>query len=309
MAKIAAALDQALRRREQSGEAGRTTSRVLASGDGWRIADVLCTSGQADRAYEEQHSQFAIALVVAGSFEHRTADGRAVMTPGSTMLGNAGACFECGHAHGRGDRCIAFWYSPAFVERIAEAVPNTRTRFIVPVLPPLPETTRLAAMASAAVLGADGISWNELAVDVASSVLQLASGSSTVPVRQQRQSEARISDAARFIEEHLELPLTLDRLAAGAELSPFHFLRTFEAVVGVTPHQYVRRSRLRLAASRLLFERGRIIDIALDSGFADVSNFNRSFRSEFGETPRQFRSSARNMSARKRWRHVDRRAR
>jgi len=48
---------------------------------------------------------------------------------------------------------------------------------------------------------------------------------------------------------------------------------------------YVRRARLREAASRLAAEREKVLDIAYDCGFGDVSNFNRSFRGEFGVNP------------------------
>ena len=93
----------------------------------------------------------------------------------------------------------------------------------------------------------------------------------------------------RTIELRVAEELTLDRLARDAGLSPFHFLRVFERLTGVTPHQYVRRARLRGAATRLAVERAPILDIALDSGFGDVSNFNHAFRVEFGVSPRAFR--------------------
>src|SRR5215510_7574977 len=50
-------------------------------------------------------------------------------------------------------------------------------------------------------------------------------------------------------------------LAGTAKLSPFHFLRTFEDLTGVTPHQFVMRTRLRRAAMRLVMEPARILDI------------------------------------------------
>jgi AraC-like DNA-binding protein len=49
------------------------------------------------------------------------------------------------------------------------------------------------------------------------------------------------------------------------------------------------RTRLRAAATRLASETARILDVALDAGFGDVSNFNRAFRAEFGVSPREFR--------------------
>ena len=85
----------------------------------------------------------------------------------------------------------------------------------------------------------------------------------------------------------------LGTLAHEARLSPYHFLRTFEHLTGLTPHQYVRRARLREAATQLLTESGKVLDVALDCGFGDVSNFNRAFRAEFGVSPRVFRHASR----------------
>ena len=78
-------------------------------------------------------------------------------------------------------------------------------------------------------------------------------------------------------------------LARMANLSPYHFLRIFECLTGVTPHQFILRARLRAAATRLVEEPHKILDIALDCGFGDVSNFNRAFRTEFGMSPRRYR--------------------
>jgi AraC family transcriptional regulator len=85
--------------------------------------------------------------------------------------------------------------------------------------------------------------------------------------------------------------LTLETLATESGLSPYHFLRTFERLTGVTPHQYVLRARLRKAALRLADGAERITDVAFDCGFGDISNFNRAFRGEFGVSPRAFRLS------------------
>ena len=83
-------------------------------------------------------------------------------------------------------------------------------------------------------------------------------------------------------------------MAREAGLSPYHFLRTFERLTGVTPHQYVLRARACVKRPRgWLTEPGKVLDVALDCGFGDVSNFNRAFRAEFGVSPRMFRAHLR----------------
>ena len=81
-------------------------------------------------------------------------------------------------------------------------------------------------------------------------------------------------------------------LARRSGISPYHFVRVFRSVTGATPHQWLLRARLRSAAQQLAATRARVTDIALDVGFEDLSNFVRSFRAEFGVSPRQYRLAA-----------------
>ncbi len=291
MAKIAVELERALARRAVNGAPGRATARRLAQGDGWTVSDVICTSSRHDRPFEERHSVVSIAIVAAGSFQYRSAAGRELMTPGSLLLGAAGQCFECGHEHGAGDRCLAFGYSPDYFERLVSdaGICGAKADFRVPRLPPLRALSPLVARACAGVAGSMDVSWEELGVRLAVQTLQLAGGivrdSSGAPPS----AIARVTRSVRMIERRPDAALGLGALAREAGLSPYHFLRTFERLTGVTPHQYILRARLREAAMRLAAEPARVLDIALDCGFGDVSNFNRAFRAEFGVTPRVYR--------------------
>jgi AraC family transcriptional regulator len=83
--------------------------------------------------------------------------------------------------------------------------------------------------------------------------------------------------------------MTLGDLAREAAMSPYHFLRVFRQVIGTTPYQYVLRTRLHRAAQRLRLTDEPILRVALDSGFADLSTFNRRFRRLIGATPSAFR--------------------
>src|SRR5262245_42696913 len=97
-------VDEAVAHRTTHGGPTRLLTRPLAAGAGWSADDVVCTAGRQDRPFEERRPHVAIALVVAGSFQYRTPAGRALMTPGSALLGNPGEPFECSHDHGSGDR-------------------------------------------------------------------------------------------------------------------------------------------------------------------------------------------------------------
>jgi AraC family transcriptional regulator len=294
LAKIAVELEQALARRAVTGAPGHTTARRLAEGDGWTVADVVCTSGPQDRPFEEQHTNVSIAMVLAGSFQYRRAPGCELMTPGSLLLGSTGQCFECRHEHGYGDRCLAFSYTPDYFERLAfdAQTRSEHSDFRVLRLPPLRALSPLVARASAALAEPDAVPWEELSLEVAARTVQLASGVSHPVSDAPPSTVARVTRAVRMIERNPHAKLTLASLARQAGLSPYHFLRTFQQLTGLTPHQYILRARLREAAMRLVAEPEKVLDIALDCGFGDVSNFNRAFRSEFGVSPRAFRRKA-----------------
>jgi AraC-like DNA-binding protein len=287
LAKIAVDLERAVARRKEQGTPGKATPLVIARGDGWTVADVMCTSGPDDAIFEEQHSHYTIAMVIAGSFQYRSALGDAVMAPGGLMLGNHGQCFECRHEHGEGDRCVSFWYTPELFEQLADDAGRRELNFTTcrvtagPTLSPL-----LAAAAWGATRGAD-VGWEEIAIALAVPTSQLASGAAAPA--SPATAEARVTRIVRAIDAQPDADLSLPTLAKHAGLSRYHFLRTFERVLGVTPHQYVLRSRLRAAAWRLVSGRDSVLDVALDCGFGDVSNFNRAFRREFGVSPQQYR--------------------
>ena len=291
MVKLAAEVDRAVARRALYGTPGVPTGRLLARGDGWAVDDVVCTSGPTDRPFEEQHERIAVAIVAAGTFQYRSTTGRVLMTPGSLLLGNAGDGFECGHEHGSGDRCIAFRFAPEYFERIAidAGASGAALKFKVPMLPPTGASSATIAQACAALSGSSELEWEEIGVRLAARVARHTGEVLRTPVDVSSRAAARVTRIVRAIEREPTARLTLRRMAAVAGLSPYHFLRTFEQVTGVTPHQYVRRTRLREAAMRLALTPARIIEIAFDSGFGDVSNFNRAFRAEFGVSPRLYR--------------------
>jgi len=257
---------------------------MLASGDGWSVAEVVCTLGPRDRPFEERHSSVSIAIVTGGTFQYRSRAGCETLTPGSLMLGSVGQEFECGHEHGTGDRCIAFSYSSEFFDRL-ETVPS----FHAARIPPIRTLSPLIARASAALAGRSDSSWEELCIELAAKASQLDRGLSREAAGAGAGPTARVTRIVRAVERDPDGCSDLGALAREARLSPYHFLRIFQSVTGVTPHQYILRLRLQRAAIRLRIEPTKVVDVALESGFGDISNFNRSFRAEFGVSPRAWR--------------------
>ena len=109
------------------------------------------------------------------------------------------------------------------------------------------------------------------------------------PARPRPSDARRVADIARTIESRLAGDLSLSRLAGEVGLSPYHFLRVFKQVLGVTPHQWLMARRLAAAARSLTETDSPVTEVALDAGFADLSNFNAAFRRTFGVTPTEHR--------------------
>lgn len=94
-----------------------------------------------------------------------------------------------------------------------------------------------------------------------------------------------------YINAHLDQELSLEELAAIAQLSAYHFCRSFKRSTGLTPHQYVIRQRVERA--KLLLKDGKIgiLEVALACGFTHQSHLNRHFKRLIGVTPKIFSQS------------------
>jgi AraC-like DNA-binding protein len=99
----------------------------------------------------------------------------------------------------------------------------------------------------------------------------------------------RMLRARDAMDRDFALPLDVPRLAGIAAVSKAHFIRTFRATFGETPHRYLQRRRLERAMYLLRTTDRSVTDICMSVGFSSLGTFSRTFTAVVGETPSEFR--------------------
>jgi AraC-like DNA-binding protein len=253
------------------------------------VSDFRCDAVPGDAPFAEQHRCHSISYVRKGSFGYQTRGRSYELVAGSVLIGHPGSEFVCHHDHVCGDECLSFFLEPELVAAIGDRTEAWQ----VGCLPPLPELMVFGELAQATAEGRSDIGLDEIGQLFAGRFVEVASGKTAKSVTASAQDRRRAVEAALWIDAHSASEIDLEATAAHANISPFHFLRLFSAVLGVTPHQYLLRSRLRHGA-RLLTEQDRAItDIAYEIGFNDLSNFVRTFHRAAGISPLKFRKASR----------------
>jgi len=101
-------------------------------------------------------------------------------------------------------------------------------------------------------------------------------------------THAQMARIERFIDENLGQSISVSMLAEQFRLTRWHFLRRFQATLGISPHAFIAQRRLLRAQSLLAHSELSISRIALDVGMSH-SHFGRSFSNHFGQAPREYR--------------------
>ena len=84
-------------------------------------------------------------------------------------------------------------------------------------------------------------------------------------------------------------PLNVRAVATVAHISEAHFIRSFRAAFGETPHRYLQRRRVERSMFLLRETDRSVTDICFDVGFTSLGTFSRTFREIVGETPSDYR--------------------
>lgn len=115
-------------------------------------------------------------------------------------------------------------------------------------------------------------------------------------IRQQKAEPPAITRARQYIEAHYTEELPLGKVAQAVNMSSYYFCKMFRRATGVTFTDYLSRVRIEKAKSLLLNPNARVSEIAFDTGFASITNFNRTFKQFVGHSPTDYRDTLPNVA-------------
>lgn len=119
---------------------------------------------------------------------------------------------------------------------------------------------------------------------------QLSALINEIVLEKQNAEPLLVQKARTYIEQHKMEPISLSAVAQAAGVSVFHFCKVFRKATGLKFTDYVARVRLEDARTQLLNPNRRISEVAYDVGFQSLTQFNRTFKRVFGQSPTEFRN-------------------
>jgi AraC family transcriptional regulator len=225
------------------------------------------------------HDGALVTLVLDGSFAERVGHRTDTCEPGLVVFHPAGES-HANRFNDGGARCFNVQLGDDWLARAVEGGVSTQDR--VTCSDPAASGRALALWRESA--SGDGL---PLALEGLAALMLAAVLPVSRPVSPRTPSW--LPRAIEQLRASLSSPPPTAVLAAEAGVHPVYFTRAFRAAAGCTPGEYVRRSRIEWACSRLRGSRAALSDIAHSAGFADQSHFTRTFRRIVGVTPGAYR--------------------
>jgi len=232
------------------------------------------------------HSVSAIGVVERGCMRCYCRGATHILPPGTILLFNPGEVHAPGPAHSDGWIFRIFF----FEENLFRARSIDVARDVLRFAKPFVEDRRLA---NSLLRLHCKLETHGTALDIESSMLevfaQLTQKHTCVPEHIQGSGieKAKIKRVKEYLDVYYRRDITLGELAAIAQFSPYHMLRTFRSSVGLTPHAYLIQIRIE-EGRRLLRAGNSISDVSASTGFTDQSHFTRHFKRIMGVTPGQY---------------------
>jgi AraC family transcriptional regulator len=255
----------------------------------YEVGENSCRARAGTPIHENQLAHATLGFVLSGSFDYRAQSGSVTAVPGSLLFGNEGELFSCYHIDDQSIRRLVVAFDEAFLEEIADSVGLRQARFNQVSSPP--GRFSAATFARMRRLSLASVADDETAYELAASAL-LTHDEVRTRLRVSSRNRMRMLQVLQHIETYYPMPCRLVSLAELARMSPYHFLRVFKKVVGVSPTQYVINVRLRAATELLVKTRMPITEVSHSVGFKDISHFNASFKTLIGCSPGAWRCNS-----------------
>jgi transcriptional regulator GlxA family with amidase domain len=259
----------------------------------FRVADVpdvelYHTNGVSRSVPRHVHSVFSASVTLSGYRIHETRQAKHIVQTGDILVVNIDEM----HSSLPGDvesSTLAIRLLPRFMTQMTREITGRQDEslpFRQPVIQDGELARQMLAMQAALADGCSRLAKEERILDV---FYQLYSRHSAEPAFARRlgQEKMPIARACEYLRDCTEENVSLERLAAVAGLSPFHFSRVFAKEVGVSPHIYQLQIRLQ-KATELLAAGCSLAEVAVATGFCDQSHLQKLFKKKYGITPGQY---------------------
>ena len=265
----------------------------------WRAGDLddaeMLKGSYVRHAYPwHAHEELCLGLVVGGAIHLRTRTRSGAATSGSFVVINSGEIHRGWPAAESGWRCRTIHVHPSAIQRVAEEQRSLARLPSITFNGPTFEDDQLAGdllkLHRHSEQDGSSLERQSLIVELISCLLN-RHAQIRIELRGNLAEPHAVRRAREFLEENISDKVTLNELAAVAELTPFRLLRSFKRAIGMTPHQYQLQARVRRAYALVRRSEGGLADIAANVGFADQAHLTRHFKSIMGATPGQVRGA------------------
>jgi AraC-like DNA-binding protein len=254
------------------------------------------------------HEELELAVILSGEVSVFIAGYELILKAGEGYFANSGILHSA-ELHSKSGRQHCMVFNPNVIAAPDDIIWNT---YVLPILshknlpfikltPEIPWQKDILSLSEKAWLSG-AHEKTDYALSVRSSLSQIASlmmhnigTEAEHPFTSKTQrDELRIKKTLYYIETHFKEQITIDDIAASAEISVSTLLRLYHDILHTTPIQYVLKYRLEQIVDFLTIDPdSSIAEIAYSCGFNDISYFNRCFLKAYKETPSEFRKRRR----------------
>ncbi|MFW5437368.1 AraC family ligand binding domain-containing protein [Paenibacillus apiarius] len=233
------------------------------------------------------HDYYVIGFIEAGQRYLLCKDQEYIINPGDIIIFNPGDVHSCEQIDGKtlDYRCINI--QPEIMKKTALEITGRKffPNFSQAVLYRSELASSLQELHHMICEGETDFIKEELYLFLISQLIQEYADSITDPFAQEPTSEFK--PVCDYMEANFAKVITLDELSRLANMSKYHFLRSFTRQKGISPYSYLET--IRIGNSKKLLEQGiPPVEAAFRTGFSDQSHFSNFFKKFIGLTPRQY---------------------